>query len=405
MKTNMTRLVLACLVSATLWTAACAGDVSEENDSIEKTSAALTTSTTVGTSIADWMIAKYPNIETLTAKSSWEYTNGMILSGFVKLYAKTKNPSYIKYVQTWVDRYVSSAGVINRTSTFSQDATQPAALLPALYAFTGAAKYKTAATSQRNLYPSFPKNSEGAFYHKANYPNQQWLDGLWMGEPFLALYGKTWATTGSDQSFCYNTAATQLKIIKAANASTNLLRHAHDPSLAAAWADPTTKNSPCFWGRAMGWYAMALVDVLDSLPATHADYQNILTIYKSVVVGLKATQDSSTGLWWQVLDQPTGSGNYLETSASAMFVYAIKKGVDKGYIDSATYLPVATKGWTGVKSKITFGAGTPPSTVTVAGAVAGMGVQTSFANYVAIKATNNAPHGFAGVLAAASVME
>jgi rhamnogalacturonyl hydrolase YesR len=88
-----------------------------------------------------------------------------------------------------------------------------------------------------------------------------------------------------------------------------------------------------------------------------------------------------------------------------MFVYAIKKGINKGYIDSATYLPVATKGWAGVKTKITFGTGTPPSSVTIAGAVAGMGVQTSFANYVAIKATNNAPHGFAGVLAAASVME
>ena len=405
MNINMTKLVLACLATVTLGTAGCAADVGVESDSIEQTSAALTTSTTVGISIADWMIAKYPNIETLTAKTSWEYTNGMILSGFVKLYEKTNNVNYIKYVQTWVDKYVSSAGVINRTSTYSLDATQPAALLPALYAFTGAAKYKTAAISQRNLYPSFPKNSEGAFHHKANYPNQQWLDGLWMGEPFLSLYGKTWATAGSDQNYCYDTAATQLKIIKAANASTNLLLHAHDPSKAAAWANPTTGNSPSYWGRGMGWYAMALVDVLDSLPTTHADYQNVLNIYKSVVVGLKATQDSTTGLWWQVLDQPTGSGNYLETSASAMFVYAIKKGINKGYIDSATYLPVATKGWAGVKTKITFGTGTPPSSVTIAGAVAGMGVQTSFANYVAIKATNNAPHGFAGVLAAASVME
>jgi len=393
-------------VGALLFLVGCnGGDSGADRDTVEPTSVALTTSTTVGTSIANWMIAKYPNIETLTAKPSWEYTNGMILSGFVKLYQKTGNVNYIKYVQTWVDKYVSSAGAINRTSTFSLDATQPAALLPALYAYTGATKYKTAATSQRNLYPAFPKNVEGAFHHKANYPNQQWLDGLWMGEPFLSLYGKTWATAGSDQSYCYNTAATQLKIMKAANASTNLLLHAHDPSLAAAWANPATGNSPCFWGRAMGWYVMALVDVLDSLPTTHADYQSILTIYRSVVVGLKATQDSATGLWWQVLDQPTGAGNYLETSASAMFVYAIKKGIDKGYIDSATYLPVATAGWAGVKTKITFGAGTPPSSVTIAGAVAGMGVQTSFANYVAIKATDNAPHGFAGVLAAASVME
>src|SRR4029077_9905815 len=210
----MTNLALACLTSVTLGIAGCA-DAGTESESTEQVSAALTTSTTVGTSIADWMLAKQPNIETLTGKASWEYTNGMILSGFVRLYQKTNNANYIKYVQTCVDKYVSSAGVINRTSTYSLDATQPAALLPALYAFTGAAKYKTAATSQRNLYPSFPKNSEGAFYHKANYPNQQWLDGLWMGEPFLALYGKTWATAGTDQSYCYNTAATQLKIIKA----------------------------------------------------------------------------------------------------------------------------------------------------------------------------------------------
>ena len=398
-------LVSACLVSVTLGTAGCAADVSEKSDGVEETTSALTTSTTVGVSIADWMIAHYPNIETLTAKTSWEYTNGMILSGFVKLYQKTGNTNYINYVKTWVDKYVNSSGVINRSSTYSLDVTQPAALLPAVYAFTGSTKYKTAATSQRNLYPSFPMNSEGAFYHKSTYPNQQWLDGLWMGEPFLSLYGKTWAAAGSDQNYCYNTAATQLKIIKAANASTNLLLHAHDPTKAAAWANPTTGNSPSYWGRGMGWYAMALVDVLDSLPTTHADYQNIVNIYKAVAAGLKTTQDATTGLWWQVLDQPTGSGNYLETSASAMFVYAIKKGINKGYIDSATYLTVANKGWAGVKTKITFGSGTPPSTVTISGAVAGMGVQTSYANYVAIKPTDNAPHGFAAVLAAATVME
>src|SRR6266702_756076 len=111
----MTKLVLAVLVSVPLGTVGCAADVDAESDSIEQISAALTTSTTVGTSIADWMIVKYPNIETLTAKTSWEYTNGMILSGFVKLYEKTKNAHYIKYVQTWVDKNVNGAGVINRT--------------------------------------------------------------------------------------------------------------------------------------------------------------------------------------------------------------------------------------------------------------------------------------------------
>jgi unsaturated rhamnogalacturonyl hydrolase len=157
------------------------------------------------------------------------------------------------------------------------------------------------------------------------------------------------------------------------------------------------------WGRALGWYAMSLVDVLPDLPAG-SQHDQLLSILQSLATGLKNTQDASTGLWFQVVDQGAMSNDWLESSGSGMFVYALKVGVNRGYLDSS-FLTVANKGWTGMMSKVTNSSGTMPS---ITGAVKGMGVQDNYAAYVStslMPLLTDSPHGLCAILLAASEME
>jgi unsaturated rhamnogalacturonyl hydrolase len=171
---------------------------------------------------------------------------------------------------------------------------------------------------------------------------------------------------------------------------------------APAWADATTGKSPVVWSRALGWYAMALVDVLEFLPNTHADYQAVVDVLKDIAAGVKATQDATTGLWSQVVDQGAKADNWVETSGSAMMIYALKKGVRLGAL-ATDYDAVASKGWQGLLAKITVSG----KTVTVKGAVGGMSVLNDYASYISKKSlvADNVPQGLAAVLIAASEME
>ena len=211
---------------------------------------------------------------------------------------------------------------------------------------------------------------------------------------------------GACGSFCGDTVVEQVTLLAqhVRDATTGLLYHAWDDSAAgqkAAWADATTGRSPVIWGRALGWYAMALVDTLGDLPASQSGGAELLTLLGSLATGLQATQDATTGLWYQVLDQGSKSDDWLETSASGMFVYALKVGVDRGYVD-ASYLAVANRGWQGLQTKVTTDSAGLPS---INGAVQGMGVQTSYAGYVDQTALSNSPHGLCAILLAASEME
>jgi unsaturated rhamnogalacturonyl hydrolase len=230
-----------------------------------------------------------------------------------------------------------------------------------------------------------------------------WLDSIYMGEPFLMRY----AALGTCGTYCTDTVYTQMLLLAqhVRDTSTGLLYHAWDDSPAgmkAAWANATTGRSPSVWGRALGWYAMSLVDLLPDLPAG-AQHDQLLAILQALAMGLKNNQDATTGLWYQVVDQGGKTDNWLETSGSGMFVYTLKVAVNRGYIDSS-YLPVAQKGWQGMMSKVTM-SGTTPS---ITGAVKGMGVQNNYAAYVAttlMPLLTDSPHGLCAVMLAASEME
>jgi unsaturated rhamnogalacturonyl hydrolase len=171
-----------------------------------------------------------------------------------------------------------------------------------------------------------------------------WLDGIYMAAPFYVQFAEVFNHPNG-----YDDAVHQILLIERHtwDSQTGLFYHGWDESKLQKWANPDTGCSPNFWGRAIGWYAMAIVDVLDFLPPSHRAWKRIVTIFERLVESLVQFQDLDTGLWYQVLDRGGDAGNYLEASASCMFVYAFAKGVRKGYL-SQNLLEVASKGYDGI---------------------------------------------------------
>lgn len=276
----------------------------------------------------------------------WEYTQGLVLKAIYEVWLDTGDSIYFNYVKSYYDQFVNEDGSINKykLTDYNIDRINPGKVLFGLYRETRDDKYKKAITLLREQLKNQPRTQEGGFWHKKVYPHQMWLDGLYMGAPFLSEYAKTFS-----EPELFDDAARQLILMEkvARDKETGLLYHGWDESRQQKWADPETGLSSNFWGRGVGWYAMALVDVMDFLPRDHKDRQNILAIIRRLSAAVARVQDSKTGLWYQVLDQKNREGNYLESSASTMFVYMLYKALRNGYIDSE-YLKVAQKGCEGI---------------------------------------------------------
>lgn len=380
------------------------GSTSDAGDTGSADGGASLAPTSLAVRFANMVLSHWPDPAGIWTSKGFEYNHGIVLRGIEQVFRRTGDARYLAYIKKYVDENVNDSGVVNIATTHSFDIIQPAVLLPFLYQQTGLAKYQTAADNIRARYDTIPRNADNGFWHKDIYPNQMWLDSIYMGETFLARYGAVFGTCGS---FCGDTVVEQTLLIAqhTLDAPTGLYVHAWDDSPAgqkAAWADPTTGRSPSIWGRAMGWYAMALVDTLADLPADQAGRSDMLAILTALAAGLKATQDPNTGLWYQVLEQGSQGDNWLESSATGIFVYTLKVAVNRGYLDSS-YLSVAESGWKGLQTKVTTDAGT--GLLTITGAVEGMGVEASYAGYVGHKTLSNSPHGLCAILLAASEME
>ena len=361
-------------------------------------------STTFAVRFADEVMTLWPDPGNIHTPNAWEYNHGIVLRGMQQVWQHTCDARYLAYVQKYADEWVNASGVVNIPAAHSFDNIQPSVLLPWLYQQTSMAKYHTAADNIFARYATIPVNANGGFWHKSTYPYQMWLDSIYMGEPFLDQYAVVFGCPT-----CAATIFKQVLLIEAhTRASTaGLYVHAWDdsydntpPTALAAWADPTTGESPVVWDRLLGWYAMALVDMLPDLPAG-ADAASMLSILTGIAAALKATQDPTTGLWYEVVDEGSQSDDWVETSGSGMFVYFLKRAVGLGYIDSS-YLAVASKGWTGMQTKITTdSSGTP----TITDTVVGLSVLASYADYINQATASNSPHGLCAVMLAASEME
>jgi len=305
------------------------------------------------TLLASQHIARFPEpwmMRKSDGEYAWSYTHGLVLYGMEKLYLQNGDEALADYIKTYADHFIDNEGNIDtlRLTEFNIDSINAGKLLFFLFERTGDERYRLAMDKLRLQLQWQPRTHSGGFWHKRKYPWQIWLDGLYMGQPFYAQYENAF---GSDPSV-YDDIVSQFAVIeqKTRDAKTGLLYHAWDESRLQPWADPETGRSPGFWSRAMGWYAMAIVDTIEFLPEGHKGRELLPAILTRLVDALIPFQEE-TGLWWQVPDQGGREGNWLEASGSSMFVYAIAKGVRLGLLNES-YAEVAKKGYAGLLTHI-----------------------------------------------------
>ncbi|MDP3945758.1 MAG: glycoside hydrolase family 88 protein [Lutibacter sp.] len=300
----------------------------------------------------------------------WDYVHGLVLTSFEQLYKNTNDKKYFDYIKGYADACIDSTGAIPsyKFEDFNIDMIEAGNILFNLYNTTKDEKYLKAMQLLRKQLNEHPRTKEGGFWHKKRYPSQMWLDGLYMGAPFYTRY-----TVDYENGKNLDDVAKQFELIQkyALDAKTGLLYHGWDESKAMDWADRKTGTSPNFWSRSLGWYAMALVDVLDYFPKEHPKQAALVQYLNQLAVAITKVQDPS-GLWYQVTDMGGKEGNYLEASGSAMFSYALAKGVNKGYLPEV-YKEVANKAFDGLTRELVKVSENGEITITQACAVAGLG--------------------------------
>jgi unsaturated rhamnogalacturonyl hydrolase len=284
-------------------------------------------------------------------KAKWDYAAGLFALSLLKLNERVTNPAYVHFAQKAIGSFVTPDGSIQgyQSADYSLDNLNPGKAVLALYRLTGETRYRKAADLLCHQLETQPRTSEGGFWHKQRYPHQMWLDGIYMAEPFYAEYASEFHQPAS----AFDDIAKQIRLIAAHtyNANAGLFYHGWDESKTQEWANKRTGASSNFWGRAIGWYGMAMVDVLDFFPTNHPARAEIIVILHNLAAGVTRHQDPATGLWWQVMDQPGRQGNYLEATASSMFVYTLAKGFQRGYLP-AEYRETARKGYRGLVEKL-----------------------------------------------------
>ena len=278
----------------------------------------------------------------------WGYAISLYLYGQFLVYKRTSEKKYLDYIQGWVDDHVSESGVIDRELS-ALDYMLPGNLLLVLYAETKQEKYKKAAESIRLRFNTYPRTEDGGFWHALSRQHQLWLDGMFMSMPFLVRYGQAFG----DSTYANDEATKQLLVyIKHLNdPASGLMWHAYDESDQQSWADPSSHHSSFFWCRAIGWFGMALIEVLEVLPHNHPHRQELIKQVVQLTHAYAKYQDASTGLWYEVVDKGATPGNWLETSSSSMFSYTLYMAVQRRYIPKK-FLATACKGYRGVLSQV-----------------------------------------------------
>jgi rhamnogalacturonyl hydrolase YesR/polygalacturonase len=340
--------------------------------------------------------------------AKWTYEHGLVLKGLESVWRQTGDRQYFNFIQLQIDNFIDDDGSI-RTYTIAEynlDNILPGRVLLFLYKTTGQQKYRKTAALLRKQLMTHPRTNDGGFWHKKIYPSQMWLDGLYMAEPFYAEYAATF-----HEPVAFDDIARQFILMErhARDEKTGLLYHGWDESRKQRWANPATGRSANFWARAVGWYAMALVDTLDYFPPKHPRRAELIAILSRLARAIAKYQDGQSGLWYQVLDRGGEKGNYFESSAACMFVYALAKGVRKGYLP-ATYRRVAENGYRGILRDF-VNTGGPEDNLKLAGTVSvgGLGGNPyrdgSYDYYLSEKVVTNDPKGIGALLLAATEME
>ncbi|MCU4677092.1 glycoside hydrolase family 88 protein [Catenovulum sp. 2E275] len=326
-------------------------------------------------------------------ESKYTYTTGLLAQSFDDLNQATDVPRYRQAAEAIIGSFITPEGQIitYKESDYNIDKINSGKMLLRLYNQTGDDKYRVAAAQLRTQLKNHPKTSQGAFWHKKIYPHQLWLDGVYMGMPFLAQYSSMFEDGASLEEAVHEFEVTRDYL---RDPQTGLYFHGWDESKSIFWANPQTGLSQEFWARGMGWLAMAAVDILDYIPESRSDLRKkVQTVIDELAVTLKNYQDE-TGTWYQIPNKPDAVGNYLESSASSMFTYFYAKGINKGYI-SKDYTPVALKAYQGLVNEFieTHPDGSVSLTNLCFVAGLGFGRDGSYAYYMNEPVLNDDPKG------------
>lgn len=276
----------------------------------------------------------YWNIEVIRAGKpcKWNYIDGCMTNSLIELYKLTNDKKIYDFVKSYIDYFVNEDGTIKtyEPTKYSTDDIAEGRTLFSLYDLSGEEKYLKAINNIYEQIKGQPRTKEGNFWHKKIYPNQIWLDGLYMAQPFYLTY-----ETRFNKMENYNDIISQIKNVRKLmfDEKKKLYYHGYDESRSIFWADPKTGRSKNFWLRAIGWYTVALADCAEIINnQMYDEYRTITTLLKEIIDSLLTYQDPKTKMFWQVVDKAGEKGNYVETSGSAMIAYSILKGTRMGIL-------------------------------------------------------------------------
>ncbi|HEV8370922.1 MAG TPA: glycoside hydrolase family 88 protein [Pyrinomonadaceae bacterium] len=315
--------------------------------------------TDLSVAMVESTMKRYPTAKDLGA---WGYAKSLYLYGQYLVYKRTREPRYLKYIKDWVDSHLDENGVVTNTNAqgvVSQikydnlDSMLPGNLLLLLYQETKEPKYKLAADRIRLRFNTYPRTKDGGFWHAASKSRewQLWGDGVFMSMPFLVRYGNLFG----DSSYANDEATKQLLVYAGHlnDPKTGLMFHAYDESGQSTWADKETRHSAYIWCRAMGWFGMTLIEVLELLPKNHAARPKLMAQLNQLVKAWANYQDKQSGLWYQIVDKGQDPANWMETSSSSMYTFVTAVAAERGYVPKS-YVNVAKKGYAGVLTKISL---------------------------------------------------
>lgn len=275
----------------------------------------------------------------------WNYEEAVTLKGIDRLWRKTGDDAYFAYMKKIIDHFINGDGSIRTylPLEYNSDQVTGGLILLTLYEKTKEPKYKIAMDHLWEQIQWQPRTKEGGFWHKYKYPYQMWLDGAYMLDVYYASYSKAFQkNTFSDIANQLIWLNTHLK-----DPATGLLFHGWDESKKQSWSNPKTGQSPEIWSRSMGWYVMALVDIIDLFPLNHPKRPELIQILNSTMLSIAKFQDKNSGVWYQIVNKGGMKGNYLEASGSTMFAYAMAKAINKGLL-SSSYKQTLLKAYDGI---------------------------------------------------------
>jgi rhamnogalacturonyl hydrolase YesR len=332
--------------------------------------------------------------------SKWRYTTGLLMEAMEDVTKATGDGQYAEYAKATIDSFITDEGSVRtyNAADFNIDDINSGKMLQRLLARDGDPKYRAAIEQLAKTLEDHPRTTQGALWHKQRYPHQLWLDGVYMGMPFLAGVGVMQGDRHKIEE-----AAAEFSIAREhlRDETTGLYYHAWDEARQQEWADPESGRSPHFWARGLGWYAMALVDILDVIPAEESELrQPLLDMIAELAVSLVQVQDAS-GTWFQVMNMPDEPGNYLESSGTAMFAYFLAKAITQGYLPD-TYTDAAEKAYRGLVNEFVSidAAGDYHLNNICHTAGLGYGRDGSFRYYMSEKVVRNDPKGLAPAIMA-----